>query len=170
MRLWGAGLLVTSCGLMGLVVAASFNQRVKNLRQLVTFVQLLESEIHFVQTTLPEILIKLAPQFSGPVQQFLNSLNRGLGEGSGDPFSQIWLESTQILARSGLPPPVLEELGGFGLVVGASDVREQEKHLHHLLQRLESAWEDAKGEREKQTKLWQYLGFCIGLLLVLLLI
>ena len=169
MRFWSAALLVISCGMMGLIIASSYHQRVKNLRQLALFIQLLESEIHFVQTTLPDILKKVGSQFSGPFRRFLQSLKKGLQEGSGDSFADIWIESTGILEAIGFPSQVVEDLRGFSIVLGSSDVAEQEKHLTLLLKRVEQSLEEAQAERNKQTKLWQYLGFCIGLLLVLLL-
>lgn len=155
---------------MGLTVAKSFSQRVHNLRQLITFIQVLESEIQFARTTLPKFITAQAPQFTGEVGRFLASMGVKLQEGSGEPFGRVWEQGLQILALNGLPELTLQDLRGLGDVLGTSDVTEQNKHLQVLLHRLEQALERAEEERDKQTRLWQYLGFSTGLLLCLLLV
>ncbi|NMB21263.1 MAG: hypothetical protein GX979_10380 [Firmicutes bacterium] len=165
-----AGLILFSTGTMGLTVAKSFSQRVHNLRQLITFIQILESEIQFARTTLPNVIAMQAPQFSGEMGRFLSNMSSRLREGRGESFGAVWEQGLQTLALNGLPKPTLEDLRSLGDVLGTSDVTEQTKHLKVLLHRLEQALERADGEREKQTRLWQYLGFSTGLLLCLLLL
>ncbi len=169
MRLLASGLIIFSCGIMGLIAATSYSQRVRNLRQLISFVQLLDTEIHFSRTTLPDFIYKHKTQFTGAMQQFLISLNNDLETGTGDHFSVVWERSTLSLKENGLPNHVLEDLQDLGNILGNSDVTEQTKHLKLLLSRLEQALEEAKKEQEKGTRLWQYLGFSTGLLIVLLL-
>ena len=165
-----AGLILFSTGAMGLTLAKSFSQRVHNLRELITFIQVLESEIQFARTTLPNVISVQATQFSGDMGRFLHILSTRLKAGTGERFGAIWEEGLQSLAANGLPKPVLEDLLSLGDMLGTSDVTEQIKHLKVLLHRLEQALQIAQEEREKQTRLWQYLGFSAGLLIVLLLL
>ena len=170
MKILASGLVILSCGAMGLIVASSYGKRVHNLRQLINFIQLLESEIQFARTTLPTVISTHATQFSGEVGRFLTILNEGLAGNTGQRFSAIWEDGVAKLSENGLPQPVIEDLRSCGSVLGTSDAMEQSKHLKNLLARLEQALSIAEGEREKQTRLWQYLGFSAGLLIVLLLI
>lgn len=163
------GLIVFSSGAMGLIIAKSFSTQVDNLRQLITFIQILESEIQFARTTLPQIITAQASQFSGAIARFLQMLSKRLQGGTGEPFALIWEEGLAILAANGLPKPALEDLQSLGDVLGMSDSTEQSKHLKILLHRLDQSLKLAEEDRDKQTRLWQYLGFSAGLLICLLL-
>lgn len=155
---------------MGLLIGGSFARRVHNLQELITFVQVLESEIQFARTTLPNVLGAQAKQFSGEVGAFLRTLSTRLEKGMGEPFGVIWEEGLATLAKNGLPQSALDDLQSFGTVLGTSDAAEQSKHLRILVHRLEQALKVADEECQKQTRLWQYLGFSAGLLIVLLLL
>ncbi|MCK9524886.1 MAG: stage III sporulation protein AB [Limnochordia bacterium] len=165
-----AGLILFSTGAMGLTIARSFSHQVHSLRQLMTFVQVLESEIRFARTTLPHVLAHQATQFSGAIGMFLSIVSTGLKAGHGEPFIVVWEAGLDSLASNGVPGSTLEDLRGLGDVLGTSDVTEQIKHLNVLLHRLEQTLKRSEEERDKQTRLWQYLGFSSGLLLCLLLL
>ncbi|NLL43906.1 MAG: hypothetical protein GX251_11265 [Firmicutes bacterium] len=165
----GAGLILFSTGAMGMILARSFSIQVHNLRQLISFIQVLESEIQFAKTTLPNVIAAEARQSSGDIGRFLQLVNKGLAAGTGERFSVIWEEGLNNLAANGLPAAVLEDLHHVGEVLGMSDTAEQVKHLKVAMHRLGQALETAEQEREKQARLWQYLGFSAGLLIILLL-
>lgn len=169
MQVVGAGLVIISCGAMGLTIAASYRQRVENLRHLATFVQCLESEISYAHTTLPEVIAWQRSQHTGVVQHFLAVLEQGMATGVGAGFAEIWERGLRVLTENGLPAWLVDDLRHLGAALGQSDVEEQRKHLALVQKRLEQALEEAKGEQGGQTKLWSYLGFFSGLLLVLLL-
>lgn len=169
MKLFAAGLIICSCGAMGLLVASSYTMRVRNLKQLMNFMQVLESEIHFARTTLPDLIAQQAPQFSGAVGRFLAVLRDQLEDGAGESFSAVWAQGLTSLSSNGLPPSVLEDLRACGNALGRSDAAEQSKHVQQLIFRLEQALGTAERDREQHVRLWQYLGFCAGLLIVLLL-
>lgn len=170
MRFVGVGLILVSCGSMGLIMANSYRQRVLYLRQLVTFIQFMESEIFYARATLPELIGKQKNQFKGIVKDFLNALDQSLELGSGEHFSTLWEQGVAILERQGLPGQILEDFRDLGRILGVSDVNEQVKHVKLLLVRLEKSLAEAEIESEKHTRLWQYLGFSTGLFLVLLLL
>lgn len=170
MKSLAAGLVIVSCGGMGFIIASSYAQRVHHLRELIRFLQVLESEIQFSRITLPKLLAVQAPLFTGVVGRFLQVLNEGLEAGTGDSLAAIWEQGLAVLAENGLPQAVLEELHSCGAILGRSDAAEQSKHIKQLLYRLEQALTLAEQDREKHLRLWQYMGFCAGLLIVLLLI
>jgi len=169
-KAFAAVLIILSCGSMGVIAAGSYAQRVHHLRELLRFLHLLESEIQFSRTTLPKFLAGQAPLFSGVVGRFLAVLRQGLEEGQGDSFQAIWEQGLALLADNGLPSAALEDLRACGAALGRSDAAEQCKHIQRALFRLEQALAAAEEERSRYQRLWQYLGFCTGLLLVLLLI
>ncbi|HHU60423.1 MAG: stage III sporulation protein AB [Bacillota bacterium] len=169
MRLIGTALIVFSCGMMGLIVAGSYGKRVYNLRQLISFIQILESEIHFARTTLPDIISIQKNEYSGVIAEFLRILDDALQNEEGEEFSKVWAHGIINLGEEGFPSQVLGDMQELGRVLGINDVSEQTKHIKKTLIRLEQALQEAKSEQEKHTRLWQYMGFSAGLLIVLLL-
>ncbi len=135
-----------------------------------TFLQVLESEIQFARTTLPNLIATQANQYSGEIEQFLQVLTTKLMACTGERFADMWREATVTLGENGFPETVLEDLRTLGDALGTSDITEQSKHLKVILHRLEQALKVAEEEREKQTRLWQYLGFSAGLLIVIILL
>lgn len=169
MRLAGTALIIFSCGMMGLIVAGSYGKRVYNLRQLISFIQILESEINFARTTLPEIIAIKKHEYIGAVGNFIGTLDTALNNEKGEDFNKVWEQGVLDLSEEGFPSQVIDDMQELGGVLGVSDVSEQTKYLKSSLIRLEQALQEAKEEQEKHTKLWQYMGFSAGLLIVLLL-
>lgn len=154
---------------MGLVISSSYRQRVQNLRRLASFLQCLEAEMNYAHTTLPEIIGRQKREHTGVIYRFLVRMERLIEAGTGESFPEIWVQGLGVLKANGLPGWLLEDLRHLGIALGQSDVAEQTKHLLLLQKRLEQALTEAQGEQGKHTKLWSYLGFFGGLLLVLLL-
>lgn len=162
-------MIVFSCGLIGIIVAKSYSDRIQNIKALLTFVQLLETEISYSQTSLPTAFKKIAGQLQGPVSLFLQTVTHYLLTEPDRGIQEIWELGIQVLEENGLPIVVLEDLITFGEVLGASDVEDQKKHLNLLRIRLNQALETAEAEHSKNARMWQYLGFCTGILIALLL-
>lgn len=170
MRILGVTLIIFSSGACGFLLASTYQKRVVNIGQLITFLQVLESEIQFAQATLPEIIARQSTMYSGLLADFLGVLNKNLKEDQGMHFSSHWEQGILVLEAAGLPRQILNDFHDLGLVLGTSDLTEQIKHLNLLKTRLEKALNLAEKEAEKDSRLWRYLGFSFGLLLVLLLL
>ena len=56
MQAVGAVLVVAACGLMGLTVACSYTAQAENVKGLITMLQILETEISYARSALPEAL------------------------------------------------------------------------------------------------------------------
>ncbi|NLJ75224.1 MAG: hypothetical protein GX331_09570 [Firmicutes bacterium] len=169
MRVGGALLIVFSCGFIGLIVAKSYSDRVQNIKALLTFVQMLETEIGYSRTSLPEAFERIARQLQGPVSVFLQTVSHRLEVEPDLAMQDAWLFGVYVLEENGLPIAVLEDLITFGDVLGVSDADDQKKHLNLLRVRLTQASETAEAEHRKNARMWQYLGFCAGTLIALLL-
>lgn len=170
LRLFGALIVIIGCGLGGMVVAKSYALRPQHLRELSNALQLLATEIDYARTSLSEACSKIAGQTKGPAAQFFAQFAAYLEGRSGMSANEAWSKSLQVLADAGFVKQELKTIGHFGSVLGRSDAEDQLKHLALLQTRLEQFGDQAEQEREKMVRLWNYLGFCIGALAVLMLI
>lgn len=169
LRWIGACIIILACGMAGVIMARSYTLRPKYLQDLVTAVQLLATEINYTRTSLPDACLSISNQLTGPVAQFFNVFATQLLERNLT-ATEAWSQALQVLVDAGFLKQDVENLSQFGNVLGRSDAEDQLKHIALLQNRLESTSRQAEQERDKMVRLWNYLGFCVGALVVLMLI
>ncbi|MCQ2559360.1 MAG: stage III sporulation protein AB [Clostridia bacterium] len=167
LKLLGALLIVACGGLGGYVLSREYARRPPELKAWLTVLQRLETEISYAATPLGEALAKIAPhsgcQIQAAVQQAADLLNRG--HSAAEAFDQA-LESTY--ARSSLRISDLGILNNLALALGISDCQDQIRHLQLAGEQLKVEIVQAEEEARKNVKLYNYLGVCSGIALVLL--
>lgn len=169
-RSLGAGIVILACGAGGLIMARSYRIRPQNLQSLAAAVQLLATEIHYARSSLPEACSRIAAQIDNPAAAFFARFAELLGGGRGLTTAEAVNQSLPVLAAAGFSCQDIELIRQLGAVLGRSDAEDQLKHLSILQARLEQSRIKAEQEREKMVRLWNYLGFCVGALVVLMLI
>ncbi|KLU40362.1 MAG: hypothetical protein ACOX48_11830 [Limnochordia bacterium] len=168
MQFIGAALIMLACGMMGLTVARSYVSQAENIKQLITMLQLLETEIGYARTALPEACRRISAQLPGAVDSFLTAVLEHIHAHPGEAFGDGWHAGLGRLGAWGLPAVVLNDLTVLGEALGVSDVEDQRRHLQVTRLRLEDAYRQAEQEWRTNWKLWSYLGFAAGLLILLL--
>ncbi len=168
MQVLGAILILLACGFMGLTVARSYISRAENIKQLMIMLQLLETEISYARTALPEACARISTQLAGTVGGFLAEVSAYLHAHPGQPFSTAWRVGLVYLRAQGIPQGVLSDLDILGEALGVSGVEDQRRHLQVTRLRLQEAYRLAEEEWRTNYKLWSYLGFAAGLLILLL--
>lgn len=170
LRLIGAVMIIAACGLVGIIVSKSYLLRPKYLHDLSAALQLLETEINYTRTSLPEACTIIAKRIKEPVSQFFTCFAESLKNESGVNAQEAWDNSLIVLADAGFLKQDIEIIKQLGSVLGRSDAADQLKHITALQKRIQALAKVAELERDKNVRLWNYLGFCIGALVVLLLI
>lgn len=170
LRLIGACMVIFGCGTAGIVVARSYSLRPRHLQEMRSALQLLATEINYARSSLSEACSKIAGQVEGPIAQFFAQFADSLAQNNDVSASELWNQTLQILGEAGFTNQELEAVGQLGSALGRSDADDQMKHLLLLQTRLEQLGSQAEQERDKMVRLWNYLGFCVGALIVLLLI
>jgi stage III sporulation protein AB len=151
------------------MVAANYIHRPRQLRSLQVGLQMLETEINYTGTSLPEALERVAARLDEPIASLFRRAAEDFLQGDGDPFAYVWEDVWQgardLLALSSQDGEILQNLGQ---VIGRSDLDDQLKHLSLIRAQLHQEERAAIEERDRNVKLWNYLGFAGGLALVLL--
>ncbi len=170
LRLVGAATIIIACGMVGIIISRSYLMRPRFLYDLSVALQLLETEIDYSRTNLAEACFNIAQQVKQPVSQFLTYFSEALETNEGISAEEAWNIALVVLVDAGFLQQDVEAIKYLGTVLGRSDAPDQLKHIATLQKRIQLMAQNAETDRDKNVRLWNYLGFCIGALVVLLLI
>lgn len=161
--------LIIACGGIGLWLADRARRRPGELRACLTALSLLDTEIYWGSTPLPEACAGIAARIGVPWQGFFEEIQGRIEGGEG--------------AWSAWKATVANQTGNFclkqedwlvvldvGKGLGRSDRQEQHKQLELVQKHLGQLREQAASWAERQAKMWSYLGFLVGFAVVIFLI
>jgi stage III sporulation protein AB len=167
----GACLVIGSMGLAGIKVASFYSQRSNELRFLQDALQMLDTEILYAATPLPVALKKIGQARGNSVTKIFSQAGELIGEGQGCTVAEAWEKALQDnWNSSALIKDDYAILCAFGKLLGVSDREEQHKNIALTSMQLSQEEEKARRSQEKNTRLWQYGGFLVGISIVLLLL
>lgn len=167
----GCSLILVAATAGGYVMASKFSGRVKHLRQFIEGLHMLESDILFTSTPLPEALQKVAERQDEPASQVFSIASQIISSCMGFTAGEAWsiaLDDTSHLLY--LTGEDIDILKNFGNTLGATDKENQKKHFRLATVQLESQLRKAEEDRQKHERMYKNLGFLFGATLILLLI
>ncbi len=171
LKLVGGFLVVAVASRLGWALAAKYQERPCQIRQLISCLTSLRSYINYVAMPLPQALISCTGGTAGPVADLFkvtaNQLNRNTGLTPQEAFA-FGLEALR--ERLTFQRSELEIIAVMGANLGVMNREEQHKYFNMVLAQLDVIEKDAIRLREQNAKMYRYLGICGGLAIVLLLI
>lgn len=169
MLIFGSLIIIAACGGMGLIFAHRIRRRPQELRECLLALSLLDTEIFWGSTPLPEAFSILKERLDGPWRGFFGELEDRLlqGESANSAWKNAIVKQKSNFCLQADDWLVIRDLGK-GL--GRSDRQEQHKQLELMQHQIASIKELAGNWAEKQAKMWSYLGFLIGIAGVIFLI
>lgn len=161
--------MVMGCGGLGLWIAARVRRRPQELREAMMALTLLDTEIFWSSTPLPEAFAALEERMEKPWRLFFGELKQRLrrGEAAGEAWRDTIAAQRAVFCLKTEDWSLLKDVGK-GL--GRSDRQEQHKQLELIQRQLAPLREQSAVWAEKQAKMWSYLGFMLGVVGVLILI
>ena len=153
---------IGSCGSIGLWLAWRIRRRPLELRECLTMLVLLDTEIHWGATPLPEAFLNLKERSGSPWQGFLAELQERVqvGESAGQAWKNTIINQQQKFC---LKNEDWQVIGDVGKGLGRSDRQQQHKQLELVQHQLVILKEQAAIWAEKKAKMWSYLGFIVGI-------
>jgi len=170
LKLVGAVMVVAASGLSGLAVAENYSRRPKELRSLRSAFQILETEVAYSATCLPEAFQQVSGRCDKTSALLFSGAAAELSSKSGITAAEAWERALEkYYPRTALKSGDLSILRNLGGSLGISDREDQIKHLRLAMEQINAETISAEDEAARNVKLWSYLGFLAGLLVVLLL-
>ena len=147
---------------------AAYLERCSSWRELL---ELMENEIAFQKSSLPEICVRAGRHLVGDKKLFLDRISRAFEEGGGDTLGEIWRrEARLIFQKEPMKKEVekeVEELGGR-LCFEDSDL--QRKMLQDAAKYIEKHQEEQERISREKNRLTLCVGVMGGLFLTILLL
>ncbi|AAM24508.1 stage III sporulation protein AB [Caldanaerobacter subterraneus subsp. tengcongensis MB4] len=168
MKLIGVILTIFSTTSIGYLMAMKFKARRWILKSLISALNLLKLEITYSRTPLERALKKVALSSDKTVGELFQRASLHLGEQSGLTAGEAWEKALNEWERGYLSKEEKEILRAFGTILGISDAGNQEKNFNLTMDLLKRQLNLAEEEGKKNEKLYQNLGFLLGLAIVIL--
>lgn len=165
------GIIFCMCAFAGSVYGESFKRRYVQLKECYKAISLLQNEVIYNSTPIPEALEsigkKLKDNFSDIVVHVAKKLEEGLYENVFIAFKSEYKEMEEEFYFEKEDESILED---FVKSLGESGVYGQDKIFKLVLENLQINIDEAFEISKKNTKLYKYLGICVGLMIFILLL
>ena len=170
-RMIGAFCVIGGCGWAGLKIAGIYRRRAELLPRIQNGLNFLETEISYGATPLPLALRRVGEKLDPESAVLFMAASQALDENSGATANEAWEKGIRELGgRIPLTTAEISVLTMFGRNLGNSAREEQLKNIALAREQLGMAEKDAAEARSKSERMWQYLGFCLGGVIVLVLL
>lgn len=163
--------IFTTTSVIGFLYGHRFTARMDNLIYLKQCLKILETEIVYGATPLPEALLNIYTKGNSKVSYIFKLISEDLNSNKGeeliDSFKTVTKEMENKLYLE------KEDIGIFlslGSGLGASDRVDQEKNINLISNQLDMLIEEARREKLKNGKLYKNLGILVGIAIIILLI
>ena len=163
----GSTLIMISCSLFGLSMAASLKRRERMLRNLSALLEIMRGELCASLRPVWEVVSELAERRDAPTAAFFADCLSQYGAGS---FREAWSGAAANCRRLGLDAEECDELSSLGGVVGRYEAEKQALLLKKTIEYFDSRVELAVETRRGQSKICAALGIGSGLVLTILML
>lgn len=169
LKLIGGMMVIGSTTIAGRILASGYSNRPKDLNILQGALQTLETEIIYGSTPLPEAIMLVGQRVNGKVGNIFNAISRILKADNCLTVKEAWeIGINETWEDTALLKSDTEILLSLGKNIGISDRKDQEKHLKLAREIIKQQLVKAEDLAVKNVRMWNYLGFSSGLVLVLL--
>lgn len=164
----GAVLIVMACGGFGMRIAAAHRREEASLRQLISALDLMECELQYHLTPLPDLCRQAGEESRGCIKPVLTALAAEL-EAQIAPDVASCMQAA--LARSGdIPIKTRGLLLLLGRSLGRFDLPGQLKGMEAVRSECRRVLSELTSNKEVRLRSYQTLGFCTGAALAILFI
>lgn len=170
-KIIGCLLILGSSTVGGFLCGEIFRRRVKQLNELERAINQLESEIEYTHTPLPEALYSVAQKSGAPISKLLNKASDLLYSNKVETVYEafnICIKDENI--NLDLKPQDINLVLDLSKSLGESDIEGHKRIFSLTISNLKKNIKIAETEMNSNVKMYRYLGFSIGAMLVIVLI
>lgn len=167
-RWFGAILIVAGCSSCGFTIAAGKRKEEKLLYQLVAVLQMMESELRYRLTPLPDLCRMASGEVTGTLHAVFMNLYRELNwQKLPDAASCM---SAAIQRTGDIPVRIRRLLVQLGQILGRFDLEGQLQGIQSVRKRCEESLVSIRNNRDERLRSYQTLGVCSGVALAIVLL
>ena len=151
---------------IGKLIAGKYINRVKELKEMKSALNIFETKIKFTYESVPEIFEQIGNQMEGNIGSVFKESSKKMKDVSA---GEAWIQSIE-KTESNLNKEDKEILKKLGKLLGRTDVDGQISEIELVSNFLDTQIDIAENERSKNEKMYKTLGGIIGLTLVIIFI
>lgn len=163
----GTVIILLGCGGLGFRMAASHRQQVRELRQLLSALDVLEWELRYRLAPLPELCQLVSESVKGTIGSLFRALQKEL-ERQIAPDAGCCMNAA--VSDSLLSPIAKQQLRNLGRTLGRFDLEGQREGIAAVRQEIILALDKLTKDQEVRLRSYQTLGLCAGAALAILLL
>ncbi len=168
-KLIGACMILVSGSSVGWLIASTYLNRIRELKDLQVAISVMDTEISYGQVLLPEALRSVSNIINGPNSQLFYEAAEELEYSGGQTFAEIWSSKTaKYYQWNNLLKEDMDILLNWGRQIGTSTLSEQGNINQKTIKRLEQHERFAREIANKRVKLVRYAGILVSLLVIIL--
>ncbi|HBT15398.1 MAG TPA: stage III sporulation protein AB [Firmicutes bacterium] len=169
MRVLGAILVIASSTIAGWIYSLLLKKRLKILSNLIQCFQWLETEVGYATFPLAEAFSRIGGRIQEETKLLFSGFTDELKELQGLTADEAWQRSlAKCQEHLSLHHEDWALLENFGRTLGNTDQQHQLGAIRQTLEKLKQQEMEAAQNREKNERLYRYLGIAAGVLLVLI--
>ena len=157
--------------MIGMTIAKKYSNRVSELQETITALEILESRINYTYDTIPEIFEFISRHLKTNIKNIFEysaeKLNIDKNFSAGELFNST-IDEEKILLD--LNEEDIDILKGLAVSLGQVDLENQVKNIRLIIRSLTNQLELAKNEKDKNFKLCRNMGAIVGGLIIIILI
>lgn len=170
LRIGGLIAVIGLCISIGNLIAKGYSNRVRNILDFITVLNILHTKIRYNQDVLENIFIDVQKGITRDVGKIFKEVGTQYSNTSKD-ISEIWTEVIEANFRD--LDLVFEDeriLIDFGLALGKSDIEGELRNIEVTIEKLKSQLTYAKDLRDKYSKVYKTIGTLSGVAIAIILI
>ena len=150
----------------GVLFSKKYVNRVEELKEIKSFLNILKNKIKFTYEPLGEIFKEISDNFSINICNLLKEASNNMKLNSAGKSWNLALEKTKMNIKN----EDKQVLTSLSKMLGKTDIEGQVSQINQTAEFLDIQIENAKEEKEKNEKLYKTLGMVVGAGLVIILI
>lgn len=166
----GGCLIVYASFMVGHAIGQLHGRMVKEMEEMLLFIQLFKGQIMYAGSELPEILADSAKRLKGNVGKWVSGLAEMSEKNRDRPFAELWTDSLVMLRRdSALSLEVLADVDRLGKIMGDMDVEAQLSRINLVEDIITDRYQRERARSSGIKRLANSLGLLGGVFIVILL-
>lgn len=156
--------------LIGVAIAKKYSNRVNELQEIVTALEILEGRINYTYDTIPEIFDFISRHLKTNIKNIFEYTSEKLSINKNYSAGEIFtatIDEEKILLD--LNESDVEIFKGLSVSLGQVDLESQVKNIRLIIRSLTTQLEEARKEKDKNFKLCRNMGAIAGILIMIIL-
>ena len=170
LRFCGLISVIGLCISIGNLIAKGYSNRVRNILDFITVLNIMHTKIRYNQEVLENIFIDVQKEITRDVGRIFYEVGAEYNKNEKD-ISEIWTEVIEDSFRD-LDLTFEDEriLIDFGLALGKSDIEGELRNIEVTIEKLKGQLTYAKEKNDKYAKVYRTLGTLCGIVIAVILI